>query len=66
MVAKFTNVFCGRSPAINFHVLQESKSQFELNVIGKKHSEPVATVNNFAKILFDAVRRLPGNAGETH
>ena len=57
---------CGRSPAINFHVLQESKSQFELYVIGKKHSEPVATVNNFAKILFEAVRRLPGNAGETH
>jgi DNA-binding transcriptional LysR family regulator len=55
-----------RTPGINFHVLKESKNQFELNVIGKKHPEPVATVNNFAKILFAAVRRLPGNAGETH
>jgi DNA-binding transcriptional LysR family regulator len=52
-----------RTPGINFHVLQECKNQFELYVIGKKDSEPAATVNNFVRILFEAVRRLPGNAG---
>jgi hypothetical protein len=43
---------CGRNLAINFHVLQESKRQFELYVIGKKNSEPAATVNNFVRIFF--------------
>jgi hypothetical protein len=62
---------CGRNLAINFHVLQESKRQFELYVIGKKNSEPAATVNNSVKILFEAVQRLPGTeakhmSGEAH
>jgi hypothetical protein len=54
-----------RTSGINFHVLQECKNQFELYVIGKKDSEPAATVNNFVRILFETVRRLPGNAGAT-
>jgi DNA-binding transcriptional LysR family regulator len=54
-----------RSPGINFHVLRECKNQFELYVIAKKDSEPAATVNNFVRILFETVRRLPGNAGAT-
>lgn len=56
----------GRTPAINFHVLQESKNQFELSIIEKKNSERLATVNNFVRILFEAVRGLPGNASKTH
>jgi hypothetical protein len=62
---------CGRNLAINFHVLQESKRQFELYVIGKKNSEPAATVNNFVRIFFEAVQRLPSKeakhmSGEAH
>jgi DNA-binding transcriptional LysR family regulator len=48
-----------RTPGINFHILKESKNQFELYVIGKTNPERLATVNNFVRILFEAVRRLP-------
>jgi DNA-binding transcriptional LysR family regulator len=55
---------CYRNPSINFHVLKESKNQFELYVIQKKDSEPPATVNNFVRILFEVVRPLANTAGE--
>jgi DNA-binding transcriptional LysR family regulator len=35
-----------RTLAVNFHVLKESKNQFELYVIRKMDSEPPATANN--------------------
>ena len=47
-----------RTLAIDFHVLKESKNQFELYVIRKMDAEPPATVNSFVGILFEAVRRL--------
>jgi DNA-binding transcriptional LysR family regulator len=45
-------------PAVDCHVLANAKSRFELFVISKKDSEPVAAVNNFVKILFESVQRL--------
>ena len=48
-----------RPATINFHVLKESKSPFELYVIQKKDVEPPAIVNNFVRILFEVVRKLP-------
>jgi DNA-binding transcriptional LysR family regulator len=53
-----------RKPAINFYVLNEAKSRFELYVIQKKDSEPPATVNNFVRILFEVVRPLANAAVE--
>ncbi len=53
-----------RKPAINFRVLNEAKSRFELYVIQKKASEPPATVNNFVRILFEVVRPLANAADE--
>jgi DNA-binding transcriptional LysR family regulator len=54
------------TPAINFHVLQESKNQYEMQVVRTKDSETVATVNNFVGILLETVRCLPGKERETH
>ena len=53
-------------PAINFHVLQESKNQYEVQVVRTKDSETAATVNNFVGILLETVRCLPGKERETH
>jgi DNA-binding transcriptional LysR family regulator len=53
------------TPALNVHVLRESKNQFELYAVGTKDSEPAAPVNNFVRILLETVRCLPGNTGET-
>jgi DNA-binding transcriptional LysR family regulator len=50
-----------RTPAINVHVLRESKNHFELYAITTKDSETARTVNNFVKILLETVRSLPGN-----
>jgi hypothetical protein len=55
-----------RIPAINVHVLRESKNQFELYAVRTKDSETLGTVNNFVRILLETVRCLPGNEGETH
>jgi DNA-binding transcriptional LysR family regulator len=46
------------APAVHCHVLANAKSRFELFVIRKKKSEPVAAMNNFVKILFESVQRL--------
>jgi DNA-binding transcriptional LysR family regulator len=54
-----------RTPAINFHVLRESKKQFELYAVETKDSEPAATVNNFVRILLETIQCLPGNESET-
>ena len=53
------------TPAINFHVLLESKNQYEMQAVRTKDSETAATVNNFVGILLETVRCLPGNASET-
>jgi DNA-binding transcriptional LysR family regulator len=47
-----------RTQAINYHVLHEAKSRFELYIVRRKHSESTATANNFVRILFEVVRRL--------
>lgn len=47
-------------PTINYLVLSESTSLFELYVIGRKNSKGEATVNNFVRILFEVVGRLLG------
>jgi DNA-binding transcriptional LysR family regulator len=52
---------CDRTPAINVHVLRESKNQFELYAVRAKDSELAGTVNNFVKILLETVRCLPGD-----
>jgi DNA-binding transcriptional LysR family regulator len=49
----------GRIPATDFHVLQESKNQWELQVVGTKDSEIAPTMNNFVRILLETVRCLP-------
>jgi hypothetical protein len=54
-----------RTQAINFHVLQESKNQYEMQVVRTKDSETAATVNNFVGILLETVRCLPGKERET-
>ena len=52
--------------AVNSYILEDSQSKFELFLLRKKESEPAATVNNFAKILFESVRRLQSlSKGET-
>jgi DNA-binding transcriptional LysR family regulator len=48
-----------RIPAINVHVLRESKNQCELYAVRTKDSETVETVNNFVRILLETVRCLP-------
>ncbi|HEX3444466.1 MAG TPA: LysR family substrate-binding domain-containing protein, partial [Chthoniobacterales bacterium] len=53
------------TPAINVHVLRESKNQFELYAVRTKESEPAGTVNNFVRILLETVRCLPGKERET-
>jgi DNA-binding transcriptional LysR family regulator len=47
-----------RPSTINFHLLKESKNQFELYLIRKKDFKPTAMVNSFVRILFQAARRL--------
>ena len=47
-----------RASGVNFHVLKGSKGEFELFLVRRKEPEPAATVNNFVKILFEAVQRL--------
>jgi DNA-binding transcriptional LysR family regulator len=47
-----------RAQTINYHVLHEAKSRFELYIARRKNSELTATANNFVKILFEVVRRL--------
>jgi hypothetical protein len=44
--------------AVKSHILEDSQSKFELFLLRRKESGPVAVVNNFAKILFGSVRRL--------
>jgi DNA-binding transcriptional LysR family regulator len=55
----------GRIPPTDFHVLLESKTQWELHVLETKDSETAPTVNNFVRILLETVRCLPSTAGET-
>ena len=55
----------GRTLAVSYHVLPETKTRYELYVVGRKSSDQVATVNNFLKILFEVVRRLPCETPET-
>jgi DNA-binding transcriptional LysR family regulator len=47
-----------RAVGVNFQVLGGSKGEFELFLVRRKEPEPAATVNNFVKILFEAVQRL--------
>jgi DNA-binding transcriptional LysR family regulator len=47
-----------RVVGVNFQVLGGSKGEFELFLVRRKEPEPAATVNNFVKILFEAVQRL--------
>jgi DNA-binding transcriptional LysR family regulator len=47
-----------RVSGVSFHVLKGSKGEFELFLIRRMEPEPAATVNNFVKILFEAVQRL--------
>ena len=42
---------------VSFHALAGSKSQFEMFLIRRKGSEPVATVDNFVEILAESVQR---------
>jgi hypothetical protein len=57
----------GRASGVSFYVLKGSKSEFELSLLRRKNAEPLATVDNFVKILFEVVRRLhtpdPASAG---
>ena len=55
----------GRTQAVSYHVLPETKIRYEMYVVGGKTSDQVATVNNFLKILFEVVRRLPCETPET-
>jgi hypothetical protein len=55
----------GCTLAVSYHVLPETKTRYELYVVGRKSSDQVATVNNFFKILFEVVRRLPGETPDT-
>jgi DNA-binding transcriptional LysR family regulator len=50
--------------AVNSYILEDSQSKFELFLLRKKESEPAATVNNFAKILFKSVRHLQSHSKE--
>jgi DNA-binding transcriptional LysR family regulator len=57
----------GRASGVSFYVLKGSKSEFGLSLLRRKNAEPLATVDNFVKILFEVVRRLhapdPASAG---
>jgi len=57
----------GRVAGVNFYVLKGSQSEFELSLLRSENAEPLATVDNFVKILFAVVRRLQasdsGSAG---
>jgi hypothetical protein len=57
----------GGASGVSFYVLKGSKSEFELSLLRRKNAEPLATVDNFVKILFEVVRRLhaphPASAG---
>ncbi len=50
---------------VSYHILPETKNRFELFVVGKKNPDQVATVNNFVNVLFEVVRRLPGETPDT-
>ena len=45
-------------PAVRYQVLSDAKGRFELFVVRKKDAEPVASVDNFVKILFEFVQRV--------
>ena len=51
-------VFGGRSAGVSVHVLDGSKSEFEVLLRRRKGLEPAATVDNFAKMLAESVRHL--------
>jgi DNA-binding transcriptional LysR family regulator len=57
----------GRVAGVNFYVLKGSQSEFELSLLRRKNAEPLATVDNFVKILFEVIQRLqapdPGSGG---
>ena len=55
---KWLPVVRDRASGVNFHVLKGSKGEFELFLVRRKEPEPAATVNDFVKILFEAVQRL--------
>ena len=51
-------VFGGRSAGVSVHVLDGSKSEFEVLLRRRKGLEPAATVDNFVKMLAESVRHL--------
>jgi len=53
-----------RVTGVSFHILKGSKGEFELFLIRRMEPEPAATVNNFVKILFEAVQRLQTRKSE--
>ena len=55
----------GRTLAVNYYVLSETETRYEIYLVGRKNSDQVATVNNFVNILFEVVRRLPGETTKT-
>lgn len=58
-------VLPGRTLAVNHYVLPETQTRYEIYLVGRKSSDQIATVNNFVNILFEMVRRLPGETAET-
>jgi DNA-binding transcriptional LysR family regulator len=55
----------GRTLAVSYYVLPETETRYEIYVVGRKNSGQVATANNFLNILFEVVRRLPGETPDT-
>jgi DNA-binding transcriptional LysR family regulator len=47
-----------RPAGVNFHVLDDSKAEFEMFLLRRKGPEPMTTVDNFVKLLAESVLRL--------
>ena len=55
----------GRTTAIDFYLLTEAESQFELFTIWKKQSQIAPTVSKFIEVLQEAIKpaELAGKSG---